>query len=238
MPEPILRPGQGRAAARPMHFIWIVDCSGSMDMDGKIQALNTAVKESLPEMKNAAEANPHAEMLVRTVAFSSGARWHDAQPTRVHDFQWRDLPAGGVTDMGEAFQLVADELNVERLGDRGYPPVLVLISDGQPTDDYRSGLNALMSTQWGKRAARVAVAIGKDCDHGPLQEFIGNIEFPVLQANNPQSLVNYIKWVSQEVSKAASSPASQTREQSEAESYVNIPSPPPPVSDDGDPDVW
>ena len=38
------RPG-GELATRPLHFIWIADCSGSMSVDGKIQALNTAIRD-------------------------------------------------------------------------------------------------------------------------------------------------------------------------------------------------
>jgi len=39
------RPGGG-LAGRPLHFIWIADCSGSMRADGKIQALNNAIREA------------------------------------------------------------------------------------------------------------------------------------------------------------------------------------------------
>lgn len=39
------RPG-GEMATRPLHFIWIADCSGSMGIDGKIQALNNAIREA------------------------------------------------------------------------------------------------------------------------------------------------------------------------------------------------
>ena len=35
------RPG-GKLAARPLHFIWLLDCSGSMHFDGKMAALNNA----------------------------------------------------------------------------------------------------------------------------------------------------------------------------------------------------
>ena len=228
------RPGERGVAARPLHFIWIVDCSGSMGGE-KIQELNTAIKEALPDMVSVAEQNPFAEMLVRTVKFSNGAQWHDAQPVNVKDFRWRDLGVDGQTDMGAAFELLADALSVEKLGERGYPPVLVLLSDGQPTDEYRAGLNRLMTTQWGRRAARIAIAIGKDCDHGPLIEFIGNVERPVIKANNPQQLTHYIKWVSAQVSKAASSPASQTRQGAREDDFVVIPDPPAPPSG---PDVW
>jgi len=93
--------------------------------------------------------------------------------------------------------------------DRALPPVLVLISDGQPTDSFEKGLQKLMDEPWGKKAVRIAIAIGQDADHSVLQKFIGHSEIKPLQANNPEALVNYIKWVSTAVLKSASSPASQ-----------------------------
>jgi uncharacterized protein YegL len=230
------RPGEGAVAARPLHFIWIVDCSASMGGE-KIQELNTAIKEALPDMVSVADENPFAEMLIRTIKFSNGAQWHDINPVKVRDFRWSDLRVDGQTDMGAAFELVADAMSVEKLGERGYPPVLVLVSDGQPTDDYRSGLSRLMATQWGRRAARIAIAIGRDCDHGPLTEFIGNVERPVIKANNPQQLTHYIKWVSSQVSKAASSPTSQPLVAGQDDDvFTVIPEPPPAPQSGGD--VW
>jgi len=93
--------------------------------------------------------------------------------------------------------------------DRALPPVLVMISDGQPTDSFEKGLQKLMDEPWGKKAVRIAIAIGKDADSAVLQKFIGHSEIKPLQANNPEALVNYIKWVSTAVLKSASSPASQ-----------------------------
>ena len=52
-----MRPG-GELATRPLHFIWIADCSGSMAVDGKIQSLNTAIKEAIPNMQDVADENP------------------------------------------------------------------------------------------------------------------------------------------------------------------------------------
>ena len=235
------RPGERAIAARPMHFFWIVDCSGSMMIDGKMQSLNNAIDESIPAMRDVAEENPFAEILVRTVRFSSGAQWQDSQPTAVADFKWTNLDAEGVTDMGAAFELVAEQLAVDKMGERGYPPVLVLLSDGQPTDDWKKGLDKLLNTPWGKRASRIAIAIGNDADHEPLQAFINNIEFPVLQANNPQRLVTLIRWASSAVSKAASAPASKKAEAPGEESGAQATPPPPPPEDEdasADDDVW
>ncbi len=79
------RPG-GELASRPLHFIWITDCSGSMGIDGKIQSLNNAIREALPSMKQVADENPNAEVFVRALCFSSGAQWHVPQPTSIADF--------------------------------------------------------------------------------------------------------------------------------------------------------
>src|SRR5438128_4399777 len=187
-----MRPG-GELATRPLHFIWIADCSGSMDVDGKIQSLNTAIKEAIPHMQDVADENPNAQVLVRAVKFSDGAQWHVSQPTDIADFKWDDLEAGGVTAMGMALGIVADQLKIPPMTDRALPPVLVLISDGQPTDDFGSGLKLLMDQPWGRKAVRLAIAVGEDADLDVLTKFTGNSEIPPLQAKNVPTLVNYIK---------------------------------------------
>src|SRR5271169_3813569 len=166
------RPG-GELASRPLHFIWICDCSGSMQSDGKIQSLNNAIREAIPHMQRAADENPNAQVFVRAVTFSDGAQWHVAQPTPISDSKWTDLKAEGVTDMGRAIELIVDQLKIPPMSERALPPVLVLISDGQPTDDFRDSLRKLMDIPWGKRAVRIAIAIGDDADHEPLKAFIG-----------------------------------------------------------------
>lgn len=52
MSNPLVPTIGGRMSTRPLHFVWIVDCSGSMSIEGKIQSLNNAVRESIP---------PHAQ---------------------------------------------------------------------------------------------------------------------------------------------------------------------------------
>ncbi|MDQ1523180.1 MAG: hypothetical protein QOE47_1104 [Pyrinomonadaceae bacterium] len=232
-----MRPG-GELATRPLHFIWMADCSGSMAVDGKIQSLNTAIKEAIPNMQTVADENPNAQVLVRAVKFSSGAQWHVSQPTEVADFKWDDLTAEGVTDMGRALALVAEQLAIPPMTERALPPVLVLISDGQPTDDYASGLKAVMEQPWGRKAVRIAIAIGEDADTEVLQRFIGNPELKPLQANNPESLVKYIKWVSTAVLKSASSPASQTLDSATPGANVPIPVLPESASSSAADDVW
>lgn len=226
------RPG-GELATRPLHFIWICDCSGSMSVDGKIQSLNYAIQNAIPDMQKVADENPNADVLVRAIRFSNGAQWHIAQPVAVADFKWQDLNAEGVTDMGKALSMVAEQLKL--LPERGLPPVLVLISDGQPTDNFAAGMKDLLDQRWGQKAVRIAIAIGADADAKVLQEFIGNPEIQPLQANNSESLVRFIKWVSTAVLKSASSPASQTAATAGGP-VVNVPVPTPPPDPNASPD--
>src|SRR5207248_927228 len=107
-----------------------------------------AVRESISPMWTVADENPNAEVFVRVIRFSNGAQWHVSQPTEVHSFHWSDLNADGVTDMGKALTLAADALKVDKMPGRGLPPVLVLLTDGQPTDDFGTGLRQLLDEPW------------------------------------------------------------------------------------------
>jgi uncharacterized protein YegL len=230
------RPG-GELATRPLHFILLADCSGSMNIDGKIQALNNAIREAIPHMQAIANENPNAEILVRAIKFSDGATWHISQPTPIEKFQWVDLTSGGLTDMGEALSLLSEQLKIPPMSDRALPPVLVLISDGLPTDDINNGLKTLMALPWGKKSVRIAIAVGEDADQEILQRFIDNPNIKPLQANNADQLVKYIKWVSTVILKSASSPSSQVNYMNS--SGMNVPIPKLPDNEPSSAtDVW
>ncbi len=237
------RPG-GELASRPLHFFWLVDCSGSMNEEHgeKIGTLNHAIQSTIPDMAAAARENPNAQLLVRTLKFATGASWVTPAPVPIEDFAWDDLTAGGVTDMGKAFEMVAAQLTIPPMSERALPPVLVLISDGGPTDDYRRGLETLLRLPWAKKAVRIAVSIGRDANDDVLAEFTGNREL-VLQANNPQALVRCIKWASTAAS-AVSAPASKPKLAAPASGSTNAPlvldmkSIPEPAGDVDAADVW
>ena len=94
-----------------------------------------------------------------------------------------------------------------------------------------------MTLPWGKKAVRVAIAIGKDADHQVLQKFIGHNELQVLEANNPEALLQRIRWVSSAVLQAVSTPPSKPRE--DGAPTLNVPLPKPPEVGQASPDeVW
>ena len=191
-----------------MSFYWLADCSGSMARDGKIQALNTAAREALPHMREVAAGNPYARPLVRVMRFATGAEWQSAEAVPLAELVWTDLVAGGVTDMGAALSLLAEDLSGPAMPDRGLAPVIVLVSDGQPTDDFNAGLAALNESAWGSKAVRLAIAIGRDADRDVLAAFVGDPSVPLLVANAPEALVRQIRWASTIGLASSSSPPS------------------------------
>ncbi|MGW3942364.1 vWA domain-containing protein [Streptomyces phaeochromogenes] len=224
-------------ASRPVHFFWILDCSYSMGVNGKIAALNFAIKEALPEMREVAKDNPAASLMVRALTFSTTARWLQPSSTAVEDFHWQDVQPTGTTNLGEALKLVARELEMPPMPERALKPVLALISDGQPTDDWRSGLKAVDATPWGKRAVRVSIGIGEDADKAMLKEFLANPELEPLDANSPKQLAAAIRWASTVAVRAASTPVAATPDAKTLGGQTPY-APPAVASADDDDDVW
>ena len=122
--------------------------------------------------------------------------------------------------------------------ERALPPVVVLVSDGQPTDNFDAGLQAFMAQPWGKKAVRIAISIGRDADPRYLQKFIGHNELKPLHAGNPEQLVKHIKWASTEVVKAASAPPSVAKNQLLSGLSVPLPEVRPETDEVSPEDVW
>jgi uncharacterized protein YegL len=166
-----------------------------MSVDGKINALNVAVREAIPHLRGLARNTPFARILVRAVTFSDGARWHVGQPTPVESFTWSNVQAYGETDLGAALRLVTASFDT---GSFAYalPPSLVLVSDGFPTDDFSDALAELVSHPLGKKTVRVAVGIGQDADEDTLASFMGGPPARSLRVHNPEMLVSYLRQAS------------------------------------------
>ena len=203
---PIPELDAGMLTRRQLHVIFALDCSGSMRGD-RIASLNYAMRSALPELKEVAADNPEVDLFVRVIRFATVATWHIEEPCPIDEMVWEDLPAGGETAMGAALELMAQALDVPA-APRQLPPVIVLTSDGYPTDDIDAGLATLFGTDAGASATRLAIAIGNAADVEILEAFMEAPEgrLKPLRANNAQDLVKSIKWATTAPVKATSSP--------------------------------
>ena len=214
VPAPKVRTLGGPMARRQLHVVYILDRSGSMNASGKIQSLNVAMIESLPLLREAARDNVTADVFVRVLLFSDGAHWATPEAAAVETYRWTPIDAEGLTDLGAALELLARVLESPPMPERALPPVLVLVSDGQPTDDYRAGLARVLASTFGARALRLAVAIGRDADLEVLQEFIGvDSDLHPVQADEPDAVIDAIRWASTAATNAAAGTVVRTPSQ-------------------------
>lgn len=109
--------------------------------------------------------------------------------------------------MGAAFRALNEKLSVSQgfmqRASGSVAPVLFLLSDGEPTDDYKSGLLELQKNNWYKIAVRVAIGYGESFNEQILREFTGN-EGTILSTSDPNSLRKTIRFVAVTSSRVAS----------------------------------
>jgi len=182
---------------RQMVLFFIVDTSGSM-MGTKIGTVNTAIREVLPELKGIGGSD--VDLKIACLKFSCGCSWMHPSPVVAENFQWNNLSADGETDFGAACKELSDKMSREKFlaaPSASVAPAIILMSDGEPTDDYKKGLSELQKNKWYKYAIKVAVAIGEDANVDVLKEFTGNIE-AVTTVHTPEALLKWIRFVTVE----------------------------------------
>ena len=187
-------------ARKVLPIIYVLDTSGSMSDDGKIDAVNEAMHETMEVLKDVSAKNPDAEIKVGVLKFSSGASWVTSSGlVFMEDFYWNDLSAGGLTDVGSALKELDQKLSRSAflVSDTGFCiPVIMFMSDGQPTDDYEKALSDITANnKWFKHATKIAIAVGDDADVEVLGKIAGNKE-AVVSVQDVDTLKKLIKVAS------------------------------------------
>ncbi len=205
---------EGGVPRRVMTLFFVVDTSGSMAGE-KIASVNVAVREVLPMISDLSSNNADAQIKIAAMEFSSGTEWMYPQPIESENFQWRDLEAGGLTAMGEACVELSSKLSTKAFmseASGSYAPAIILMSDGEATDDFKRGLEKLKGNNWFKAAIKVAIAIGQEAENqDSLAAFTGNKE-AVLTVHNKEELKKIIRFVSVTASQVASKSTSVGKE--------------------------
>ena len=185
--------------ARPLPVFLLLDASGSMAESGKIDALNRAVQEMLATF--AAEPDVRAGIQIGAIAFGGDVRVHlPLLPAEDAKTKWRPLVAQGNTPLGATLTKLRVMIEDQTLvPSRSYRPTLVLVSDGQPNDEWQAPLKQLLESARASKAARMAMAIGADADITMLQSFLNSAESKVFQAHEARDIHKFFKWVTMSV---------------------------------------
>ena len=184
-------------ARKTMTLFFLVDTSGSMYGE-KIGSLNEAVRETIPDLNDLSVSNPDAAIKIAALQFDSDVKWLYPQPIEAEKFQWNDLQADGLTALGGALDELNSKLSKSQFMQEAagsYAPVIILLSDGGPTDDFDAALERIKKNNWFKHAIKVAIAIGNDADKNVLAQFAGTLE-AVFEVHNKAALRAIIKFVS------------------------------------------
>lgn len=189
-------------ARKSMVMFFLIDTSGSME-GRSIAAVNDAMREVLPDIQDISNNNADAKIKLAVMSFSSGTNWETTEPQDLDSYRWKDLEAGGVTDMGAAFRELNSKLdrNAFLQDPAGVKmPVIILISDGEPTDDFREGLKVLQQNKWYKRSLKVALGVD-DANMDVMEEFTGSCESAIYlrDKSNLKKLIRIVSVTSSTV---------------------------------------
>ena len=167
----------------------VCDTSGSMGSNGGMGQLNAALPEVIRALREEQGKNPLVDFYLTVEAFNSSVTF-PVNYAPIGEASCPTMQADGATYMGLAMTRLGEHMK-EKLGTYNAKPLLVLLSDGVPTDNFQELLSQFDNTDWGKRGrtTRYAVALGQDSDTTALAAFTGSLE-TVLKAglNVPGSL--------------------------------------------------
>lgn len=184
------------AKAKPLPVILLLDVSSSMEGD-KIASLNQAVSEMLASFR----VSEGGEIEIDVAVITFGETVELVHPlASASTIEWRDLTAYGMTPMGTALRMAKAMIeDREVLPSRAYRPTVVLVSDGEPNDEWRQPLEDFLTTGRSSKCDRMALAIGALADADVLAQFIAGTDYPLFYAKDAAGLHEYFKFVTMSV---------------------------------------
>ncbi|MDR2475918.1 MAG: VWA domain-containing protein [Bacteroidales bacterium] len=208
--------------ARRLPVYLVLDTSGSM-MGEPIAAVETGVQTLVSALRQ----DPYAleTAFLSVITFDSTAK-QIVPLTELTAFQMPAVKASGLTSLGDALKLLAQKIDTEVTkttpevkGD--WKPLVFIMTDGGPTDDWQKGLTEFRKQKTG---IVVACAAGQGADTKVLKQ----VTECVVQLNTADSstIKAFFKWVSASVSAGSQKVDGGT----EVVGIGELPPPPPEVN--------
>lgn len=192
---------EAQAHVRRLPVYLLLDVSASMS-GAPIEAVN----QGMMLLHNELRSNPTAieTAFIAVITFGSSANMV-VPLTEVASFQPPRIEARGSTSLGSALALLNQSLDNDIIsnkeGQKGdYKPLVFLMTDGMPTDDYKKAAEQLKSRQ---HAKPVIIALG--CGSGADTSALKDVAQVVLKMDNMTSdqIQEYFQWLSQSVGTAS-----------------------------------
>ncbi|MBF0257317.1 MAG: VWA domain-containing protein [Desulfamplus sp.] len=174
----------------------VLDTSGSM-AGQPIEA----VKKGVQLLASTLRQDPYAleTACISVITFNTEAQ-QITPLTDIITFQPPDIKAQGITSLGAALKLLAEKIGQEvvkttpeKRGD--WKPLIFIMTDGAPTDDWQSGLKELKKIKTG---IIVCCAAGNDARIDVLKQ-ISEVVVELKTADT-EAIKKFFQWISASVS--------------------------------------
>ncbi|WP_163531992.1 vWA domain-containing protein [Helicobacter suis] len=183
----------------------LLDTSTSMGtgMKGgqtRIECLNTCVQTMIDLLKEEAKRENVSKLAV--ITFGAGGVKLHTRLSKIESVQFSPLGTGGRTPLGAALKLTRDYIqDKDTFPDKFYTPYVVMVSDGEPKDNWKDPLYDFINNKKNRssKSVRYSVFIGdKGKEPQAIHDFSGSPN-QVYYANDVQSLINCFKAITASV---------------------------------------
>jgi len=199
---------------RRLPIYLLLDTSGSM-AGAPIQAVRLGVEQ----FKKDAGSDSYAEetIFVGIITFGQEAQFVTKGLMSFDkfrdDFQTDSLSANGQTPLGQALWLLSESLDKDvkgsvKGGEKGdWKPLVYILTDGEPTDDWKAAREAILNRQKKRVINVITVGCGPTINQQNLKEIAIGPTWNM--GNDEASFKNFFQWVTQTavtVAKSVSKP--------------------------------
>jgi len=176
--------------------VLLLDTSYSMEGE-PIQKLNQAVESMIKEFKKAETMETFIKLSIITFG-NKGVQLHTPLE-EISKTEYKPLEVGGSTPMGTALKMAKAMIEDKSIfKGRDYRPTIVLLSDGEPNDEWKEPLDDFVNNGRSSKCDRIAVAIGAP-DKSALNKFITSCENPLFHAEDASKILDAFKKITMSV---------------------------------------
>lgn len=193
----------GIGTQKTLHMIFVVDNSGSMRNENRMEAVNQAFCLMIPKLQELqTSVSSDFTIMISIMAFNEDPEWITT-PTEIGYYIHSDIPASQyVTYFSRAFQELNHKLSRSQfMNQKGKmaQPYIMLMTDGAPSaeDNYEPQITKLKENGWFEGAQKYAVLIGEDTIHDPVarqavSSFVDGNEESIINAADATDIVKNV----------------------------------------------
>lgn len=181
--------------AKPLPIILLLDTSGSMSCDNRIDRLNDAVRKMIEEFKDAVQKEVSIQLAIVSFSNEPVLQLPYTSPERI---TYHDLQASGGTELGKALNLVKKIIEDKEITpSRAYRPLVVLVSDGQPFPGWELPMKQFIEDGRSAKCDRMSMFIGPNDENAEavMREFLRNTANEVFLAEDAARITDFFKFV-------------------------------------------